>query len=361
MSSNTLTGEEIAAISYTLPALNPTGLGAAIEVVSILLAIITTIIVGLRVWVRAGLARGKTESWGVDDYLLVVGFLPFWPSIIIGAYATRYGLGLRDSDIPTPIYVVRTNELFLYWELNYFVSANLVKCAIGLLCIRIDQRRAIRWSIAINISIIIITAILVLTFLCTWCRPLAATWNPALGKCTTYISWVTVGTITSAVQLITDVISAAIPWFVVARLQMPRRRKISVMIILGLGILASVATCFRMPFLKYFDTSKYPHNYLYHAGVVVLSSNIECSLAMIACSLPPLRALFKHYYGSTRSFSSTSSSGSCAVKLTSVTTHTNYESSTRIRASHGAWDRLEDEHCNRGGILKQMDVYITKE
>ncbi|KAM0812006.1 hypothetical protein AB5N19_14323 [Seiridium cardinale] len=307
MSSNTLTGEEIAAIAYALPALKPTGLGAAIEVISIMLAIITTIVVGLRVWVRAGLLSGHKETWGIDDYLLVVGFLPFWPSIIIGVYATRYGLGLRDSDIPTPTYVVRANELFFFWELNYFISSNIVKCAIGLFCTRIDQRRAIRWSIAINISIIIITAILVLAFLCTWCRPLAATWNPALGKCTTYISWVTVGTITSSVQLITDVISAAIPWFVVARLQMPRRRKISVMIILGLGIVASVAICVRMPFLQYFNTSKYPHNYLYHAGVVVLCSNLECSLAMIACSLPPLRAFFKRYYGSSSGFSSTSS------------------------------------------------------
>lgn len=51
---------------------------------------------------------------------------------------------------------------------------------------------------------------------------------------------------------------ALIPFAVVAKLQMDRRKKISVVCILGLGIFASIATCVRMPFLKYYNTDKYP-------------------------------------------------------------------------------------------------------
>lgn len=35
-----------------------------------------------------------------------------------------------------------------------------------------------------------------------------------------------------------------------------------------------------------------------HLGVINITSNIECGLGIIGCSLPPLRKLFKFYYGS---------------------------------------------------------------
>lgn len=56
----------------------------------------------------------------------------------------------------------------------------------------------------------------------------------------------------------TDWVCAAIPFVIVAGLQMSRRKKVSVICILGLGVLASIATCVRMPYLKYYDTAKYP-------------------------------------------------------------------------------------------------------
>ncbi|KAF3003228.1 hypothetical protein E8E13_009926 [Curvularia kusanoi] len=77
---------------------------------------------------------------------------------------------------------------------------------------------------------------------------------------------------------------------------MPRRTKISIIFILGLGILASIATIIRLPYLKYYDHAKYPNDLLFHLGVIVICSNSECSLGILACSLPPLRKLLKLYY-----------------------------------------------------------------
>lgn len=56
----------------------------------------------------------------------------------------------------------------------------------------------------------------------------------------------------------TDWVCASIPFIIVTGLQMSRRKKISVICILGLGVFASIATCVRMPYLKYYDTEKYP-------------------------------------------------------------------------------------------------------
>lgn len=67
-----------------------------------------------------------------------------------------------------------------YWELLYFISSTIMKCAIGLTCIRLDKRKQIVIPIAINIIVIVIIAILGCIYVIFNCRPLAATWIPAL-------------------------------------------------------------------------------------------------------------------------------------------------------------------------------------
>lgn len=118
------------------------------------------------------------------------------------------------------------------------------------------------------------------------------------GSCQKSISLTTVSYIISAIQMATDWACAVIPFFIVASLQMPRR-KVSVLLILGLGIFASIATCIRLLYLKYFDMATYPTETMYHFGIIQMCSNIECGLGIIGCSLAPLRKLFKFYYGST--------------------------------------------------------------
>lgn len=46
---------------------------------------------------------------------------------------------------------------------------------------------------------------------------------------------------------------------------MPRHTKITIVFILGLGVLASIAsiaTIIRLPYLRYYDTAKYPNDFL---------------------------------------------------------------------------------------------------
>lgn len=78
------------------------------------------------------------------------------------------------------------------------------------------------------------------------------------GTCQKTISLQTVSYIVSAIQMVTDWVCAGVPFVIVAGLQMSRRKKVSVICILGLGVFASVATCVRMPYLKYYDTTTYP-------------------------------------------------------------------------------------------------------
>ncbi|KAG8169535.1 hypothetical protein KVR01_000280 [Diaporthe batatas] len=363
-----MSGEQIQALANQLEPINPTGLGRAVQVVAIFLGVVCTIVVSLRIYVRAGLSGASTRIWGVEDYLALFGTLPFLPSVVFAVYAARYGVGSHDNAIPSPLYLIRATEYVIFWEILYFISSTIIKCAIGFTCIRLDRRREIVIPISINMAIMVIIAILALVFVFANCRPLAATWNPALGTCQTFISLQTVSYIVSAIQMVTDWVCAGVPFVIVAGLQMSRRKKVSVICILGLGVFASVATCVRMPYLKYYDTTKYPTDIAYHLGVINITSNIECGLGIIGCSLPPLRKLFKFYYGSShdgdykypRESENALGGSGRGIKLSSISNgNPGYHASAR-RANSGALElELEDDDSSRMGIMRKTEVHVS--
>ncbi|KAF1923839.1 uncharacterized protein M421DRAFT_302964 [Didymella exigua CBS 183.55] len=350
-----LTGQEIASAAYVLPPLQPQGLSLGIVAVSILLAIITLLVACLRIWVRLGLLTGLTRVWKTEDYLFVLALVPFIPSVVWAIIAVHYGVGLRDADLPSSLYAVRAGEYIVYWEVMYFVSSTLIKSAIGFTCIRIDQRKRVTYPVLLNIFIMWLTAALALMFVFVNCRPLAATWNPALGTCQQMISLETVSYIVSAVQALTDWVSAFVPCYIVSKLQMPRRTKITIVFILGLGILASIATIIRLPYLKYYNTAKYPKDFLFHVGVIVMCSNAECSLGIIACSLPPLRKLLKMFYEHWSSYKRGAQDydvRNSGMILGPLHPQSDGLSSTRAAARNEIWHTLDNDDSSRKGILQ---------
>lgn len=78
MSSQTeypgLSGEELQRLSDAYPPIKPAGLGPAIIGLLITWSIITTVVVGLRVWVKTQ-RLDPGQKWGVDDYLAVIGWV----------------------------------------------------------------------------------------------------------------------------------------------------------------------------------------------------------------------------------------------------------------------------------------------
>ena len=86
-----MTGEQLAELAYNEPPLQPHGLARGVEAYMYFAAIITSIIVGLRVYVRAFMNEGR--AWGVDDYLAVFGYvsqLLLWNSHKYSFYLSTY-------------------------------------------------------------------------------------------------------------------------------------------------------------------------------------------------------------------------------------------------------------------------------
>ena len=65
------------------------------------------------------------------------------------------------------------------------------------------------------------------------CVPVAKFWNMQIpGKCINKSAWYYV---TAAVSIVQDFLLVVLPFFILRRLAMPTREKVSLMIILGLG------------------------------------------------------------------------------------------------------------------------------
>lgn len=100
--------------------------------------------------------------------------------MVFAVYATRFGLGARDQDLPSPLYQIRAAEYSIYWEVLYLISSSMTKCAIGFTCMRLDTRKRFVIPMAINMSVVVVVTVLALIYIFATCRPLAATWNSSL-------------------------------------------------------------------------------------------------------------------------------------------------------------------------------------
>ncbi|OLN87616.1 hypothetical protein CCHL11_05645, partial [Colletotrichum chlorophyti] len=292
-------GDRISNIAHALPPIPAQGFTKSIQTITYFLCILAIIVVGLRVYVRLKLS-GPQRVWGWDDALAVAGWFPLWPSVVFLLLATYWGLGAHDSQVPEgmlPFYQVRVKEYMFYFEIIYFASSVLTKLAMAVMIIRFSSAtRIYAYIIWGNMAVLGANALGCLIIMFVSCSPLAAVWNEKLGHCRIQNGWIIISYAGSVVLAMVDLTCAITPFFVLQRLQMPKGRKISVQIILGLGIFGSAAGLVRMGYYHAYDTEKYPSESLYNWGHTILWSVLEAGLGIIACSLPPLRKLFNSYF-----------------------------------------------------------------
>lgn len=148
--------------------------------------------------------------------------------------------------------MVRCAEYMLYSQVLYGVSMPLIKASIVFTLLRITTDKIYRWTLYAMQFVATVMAIVGILASLLYCRPVKAYWNPLLGTCGNFMVVVNIGYAWTAVGIVTDWICAILPYFIVRKLQMSSRTKITVMGILGLGAVASAATIVRAPYLQYY-------------------------------------------------------------------------------------------------------------
>lgn len=127
------------------------------------------------------------------------------------------------------------------------------------------------------------------------CKPVAAAWGQP-GDCISGQKVIfKVSLFMSVVNIFTDLATALTPIMLLRHVQLAPRIKILTMIILSLGLLASVTTTVRIAYAWAFVT---PNDRFYETGKIILATVLECDLGIIAGSSPMLRPLFPGYLSS---------------------------------------------------------------
>ncbi|KAI4602327.1 hypothetical protein KJ359_009567 [Pestalotiopsis sp. 9143b] len=146
--------------------------------------------------------------------------------------------------------------------------------------------------------------------------------------------------------------------------QLKRKVKISVAIILGVGVIASSATLVRLRYLLHYSD---PDNYLYSVADIAIWSVVESGIGIIAGSAPSLRPLLKYipFLGDTSSNRTPGTGGpsgaaGASYKLDTYRFKNSNAPHTLIQAGDNGWDRLSDTESQRH-ILKESGIKVTKD
>ncbi|GAQ46959.1 hypothetical protein ANI_1_588044 [Aspergillus niger] len=120
------------------------------------------------------------------------------------------------------------------------------------------------------------------------CKPLSYFWNQFQGASGTCIDTDTFFLATGIINMINDIIILIIPFPQIAKLQMNRRKKIAVCLILALGSFVCVASAVRIYVLYRFTQA---HDITWMMGPLFIWSSIEPSVAIVCACLPHLGPL----------------------------------------------------------------------
>lgn len=224
-------------------------------------------------------------------------------------------------------------RFFVIAEITYCISCASIKTSIGLALMRtICVKRRYRYTVLVTIvgsTCVFLASIL---WFCASCRPMYATWDhdaaQVPGTCH-YGGYLVLVYLTFTAAVATDVAFAAVPLLALRHLRMPPRTKYPLMAVFSLGILAAVASACRFSFVPLMSNRFSPQfmceffSFFFFALClsqsitktlladgshtppsspptdemtwIGLLSIIECSVGLIAGSMPFIGRLFNLY------------------------------------------------------------------
>ncbi|KAF5572547.1 hypothetical protein FPANT_13004 [Fusarium pseudoanthophilum] len=332
--------------------IRPEGLGLVLLAVTLFFAPPTTIIIALRCGIRA-----KHHVFGTDDILMLIGWMLFMVVVGVVSKGTYYGLGAKDARLNE--YLVQRSKMHIWlFQTFYCCSLVFIKSSICVTLLRIAVKRSHRIIVWITLVASCISTIIVIMGLFTMCRPIQANWDKSAGTCSPPTVITSLSYLVSAAAVATDWVCAILPGFMLYKTQMKTATKVSISIILGLGVLASIATIIRLPYIKYYA---YPQDYVYNVGNITLWSVFESGAGIIAGSLPSLRRLLKNWVhfdsshdqslGQTGPFTGQGTSTVTGKATASSTGRRNKGLLTSSKAE-GPWEQLDDASSSR-------KIYVT--
>ncbi|KAL3461038.1 hypothetical protein BJX64DRAFT_278156 [Aspergillus heterothallicus] len=276
----------------------------------IFLTILAFVTYSLRVYCRA-----TRRSWSTEDWIMTVALIPFCV-LVSGCLGGAFnGIGIHAWRLQQPgneRYQAEGQKFFLIFEVGYCAAIIPIKLSISWMLIRIAEGRMMYIYIQYaTITLFTLMNVIALIFILINCIPIQAAWDTSLlasgGHCQPAHVLTDVYYATTAVNIVTDWITALMPIPLLWNVQLNRNSKVAVMGLMGLGIFASLSACIR---LKYTINLTNQTDFLFAVSDVVIWGFAENAIGMTVGNIATLRPIFHSFFERTIRRTGYSGSGS---------------------------------------------------
>ncbi|KAH6995176.1 hypothetical protein EDB80DRAFT_815319 [Ilyonectria destructans] len=266
----------------TWHSIQPIGLARGLLATTIMFTITTAVMI-----VLSGYIRTVNRLNGAEDYLMYIpGVLNIGHNAAV-MYGCFTGIGTREAELNIPI-SIEAAKMVTIWQLFYVVGSPFITISICMTLIRVATQQRYTYPLYAVCGLSVAMTLMAFIAVFIQCAPFEASWT-GQAKCISVDVIIIPTYIFSAVNIFVDWTVAIMPGFILWNLQLRRKLKIICSGILGLGVLASIATIIRMPYVLGYAAKT---DKLHKTGFVILWTVVELGLG-IAGSLPSMRNLFK--------------------------------------------------------------------
>ncbi|KXH66341.1 hypothetical protein CSAL01_03935 [Colletotrichum salicis] len=260
--------------------------------------IIPTVFYGLRVWAKLLVKR---FAW--DDYLTGAALLVSIACCTLQLATAIYGhLGQHQPTFPDGSPIMDDPGLIFFEETKFalnmisILGLGLVKSSILVLYYTLFPSQRFRYVVFGVLAFVIgWTVSFFLSHLFT-CFPITVFIEPYYGN--SCVQTVPMFLALLFTDVIADFVILVLPVAMVLKVQMPLRKKLAVIAMLGLGAAVCAVSVTRVvaTFAIAEEYVKHPNDVIYYTAPVFFWTNIELSLAIVCACLPTLRPIWVHFF-----------------------------------------------------------------
>ncbi|KAJ5782859.1 hypothetical protein N7457_004633 [Penicillium paradoxum] len=208
--------------------------------------------------------------------------------IIVGVVQTGVGYDhvTAIAEVYGPDPITKLLQLAIPMQFLWVLSLSCTKISILLLYLAIFPVTWVVRTVWVNIAVILTWTVGTILAGCLICRPFAYNWDQTIpgGSCG---NQVTSFTVTGVINVVTDVVVLVIPMPLLYTLQLAIYKKVTLMIIFGLGTVTCIISILRISSLSSMDFA----DLTYSIPLVNVFSGLEICLAVILSSVPLMRPL----------------------------------------------------------------------
>ncbi|KAH6648858.1 hypothetical protein BKA67DRAFT_576053 [Truncatella angustata] len=222
----------------------------------------------------------------------------------------NYGMGRHNKSLDQ-VHEIEALKFQSLATITYIANMMFIKLSIGIFLLRLATQRRYKYTIYGSIGVVAVWSIVLFFWNLFQCRPVQAQWdytilrNDKTASCVDVAQVVNAAYSLSALTVLSDWFYALIPIPMVWSVKMTKQAKATVMVILGLGVFASIATLIRLKFLA--DLTDLD-DLLFATTDAMVWTLIEPGVAIVASSLVTIRPLLRAW--KIRGFSSTGNTSS---------------------------------------------------